>query len=103
MKDVCFLIHGSYGNPYKNFFPYLHKSITKKGYYVIAPQFPVYSIQSYDNWSNILEQYLNIGLLSESSTVITHSLGSIFIVKRFAFFCPIDGNLCKASTKLLII
>ena len=81
MKDVCFLIHGSYGNPYKNFLPYLHKSITKKGYYVIVPQFPIYSLQTYDNWSDILEQYLNLGLLSETSTIITHSLGSIFIVK----------------------
>ena len=36
-----FIIHGSFGNPFVNWFPYLRKEIEKKELEVYTPDFPV--------------------------------------------------------------
>lgn len=54
MEENYFIIHGSYGNPYK---------------------------QDYKSWSTILMAYVKIGYITEETTFITHSLGGIFIAK----------------------
>ena len=35
-----FIIHGSFGNPFVNWFPYLRKEIEKKELEVYTPDFP---------------------------------------------------------------
>ena len=79
--EKYFIIHGSYGNPYKNFIPWLKKELSKRGKTCIVPHFPSFQFQSYENWSHILSSYLDIGLIDSDTTFITHSLGSIFVVK----------------------
>lgn len=76
-----FLIHGSYGNPYKNWFPWLKEelSVRKKTY--LVPHFPSFEKQNYFHWSTILESYLKAGCITEDTIFITHSLGGIFLVK----------------------
>ena len=76
-----FIIHGSYGNPYKNFIPWLKKELSKRGKTCIVPHFPSFQFQSYENWSHILSSYLDIGLIDSDTIFITHSLGSIFVIK----------------------
>lgn len=79
--EKYFIIHGSYGNPYKNFIPWLKKELSKRGKTCIVPHFPSFQFQSYENWSHILSSYLDIGLIDSDTIFITHSLGSIFVVK----------------------
>ena len=76
-----FIIHGSYGNPYKNWIPWLKKKLSKRKLDCIVPDFPTPYKQDYESWSKILKSYLDIGYITESTTFITHSLGGIFIVK----------------------
>lgn len=76
-----FLIHGSYGNPYKNWFPWLKSQLAKRKLNCIVPNFPSPTKQDYESWSRILEAYLEIGCIAENTIFITHSLGGIFIVK----------------------
>ncbi len=76
-----FLIHGSYGNPYKNWFPWLKNELAKRKLECIVPTFPIGDKQRYEMWSKILNSYLDIGCINENTIFITHSLGSIFIVK----------------------
>ncbi len=76
-----FLIHGSYGNPYKNWFPWLKMSLSKRKRNCIVPNFPSPDKQDYESWSKILKAYVEIGYITEDTTFITHSLGGIFIVK----------------------
>lgn len=76
-----FLIHGSYGNPYKNWFPWLKNELAKRKYECIVPSFTIGDKQNYSNWSKILKTYLDIGCINENTIFITHSLGSIFIIK----------------------
>lgn len=81
MKNNYFIIHGSYGNPYKNWIPWLKKQLSKRKLECIVPDFPTPYKQDYESWSTILKAYLEIGYITESTTFITHSLGGIFIVK----------------------
>lgn len=76
-----FVIHGSYGNPYKNFIPWLKKELGKRRLNCIVPSFPTPKKQDYESWSRILNAYVEIGYITENTTIITHSLGGIFIVK----------------------
>lgn len=76
-----FIIHGSYGNPYKNWIPWLKKELSKRRLKCMVPDFPTPDKQDYESWSRILKSYLDIGCITEETTFITHSLGGIFIVK----------------------
>lgn len=76
-----FIIHGSYGNPYKNWVPWLKKQLSKRKLNCIVPSFPTPYKQDYESWSKILKAYLEIGYITEDTTFITHSLGGIFIIK----------------------
>lgn len=79
--DYYFLIHGSYGTPYKNWFPWLKEELGIRNKRYIVPHFPSLENQNYQNWSRILKSYLDIGLISEDTTFVTHSLGGIFLIK----------------------
>lgn len=76
-----FIIHGSYGNPYKNWIPWLKKELSKRKLNCIVPNFPSPYQQNYESWSKILQAYLEIGCITEDTTLITHSLGGIFVAK----------------------
>lgn len=76
-----FIIHGSYGNPYKNWIPWLKSEFSKRKLNCIIPSFPSPYKQDYESWSKILKAYLDIGYITEDTIFITHSLGGIFIAK----------------------
>ena len=79
--DNYIIIHGSYGNPYKNWIPYLKKKLSIRKLNCIIPSFPTPYNQNYNSWETILLAYFKVGYITENTTIITHSLGSIFIVK----------------------
>lgn len=85
-----FLIHGFYGNPYKNWLPYLKSQLGKRKLNCVVPNFPSPYKQDYESWSKILNSYLEIGYITENTTFITHSLRN--------FCSPIfDSKLCKSK------
>lgn len=45
------------------------------------PSFPTPYKQDYESWGKILKSYVDIGIITEKTNFITHSLGSIFLVK----------------------
>ncbi len=94
-------IHGSFGSPYCNWFEWLYTTITEKCQEIIIPQFPIGSRQNYKNWSRILKEYLDIGIINENTIIIGHSIAPIFIcnfiienqirVKRLIFVCGFNN------------
>lgn len=77
-----FIIHGSFGSPYSNWFSWLHDFIETEGKQVYVPDFPTgVGYQNYENWSKLLKNYLDLGLINENTTIICHSIAPVFISK----------------------
>jgi uncharacterized protein len=73
-----FIIHGAYGNPEENWFPWLKSELEKLDYKVFVPKFPTPENQSLENWIKVFDGYKQH--LKENSIVIGHSLGSAFLL-----------------------
>ena len=102
--DNYFIIHGSFGSPYSNWFGWLHEFIETEGKQVYVPDFPIgVGYQNYKNWSALLRNYLDLGLISENTTIIAHSIAPVFIskflteneikVKKLIFVCGFNNYL----------
>ena len=77
-----FIIHGSFSSPYSNWIGWLHDFIQTEGKQVYVPNFPVgVGYQNYENWSRLLKNYLDIGLIGENTIIIAHSIATVFISK----------------------
>ena len=73
-----FIIHGTYGSPQENWFPWLKKELEKLGYTVYVPHFPSPPNHSLTCWSNVFENYKEY--LNKDSILIGHSIGCAFIL-----------------------
>ncbi len=73
-----FIIHGAYGNPEENWFPWLKSKLEKLNCRVFVPKFPTPENQSLQNWLKVFEDYKQY--LSENSIIIGHSLGPAFLL-----------------------
>lgn len=77
-----FIIHGSFGSPYSNWFGWLHDFIEDEGKQVYVPNFPIgVGYQNYENWSKLFNIYLDLGLINENTTIIAHSSAPVFVAK----------------------
>lgn len=107
MKNY-FIIHGSFGSPYSNWFPWLASEIEKTKIdsmeepICYVPQFPCgVGFQNYDNWKNTLNSYVDAGLISYETTFFAHSIAPVFVckflienkirVKRLIFVCGFNN------------
>lgn len=73
-----FIIHGIYGHPEENWFPWLKKELEKKGYEVIVPKFPTPIGQSLESWLKIIKTQED--KINYDTVMIGHSLGAAFIL-----------------------
>ncbi|MFC1599940.1 RBBP9/YdeN family alpha/beta hydrolase [Patescibacteria group bacterium] len=75
MQNI-FIFHGVGGHPGENWFPWLKKELSSRGYNVIIPQFPTPEGQTLENWLQVLDEYHDY--LNEDTILIGHSLGVPF-------------------------
>src|SRR3989344_3178319 len=73
-----FIIHGIYGHPKENWFPWLKGELEKKGHEVIVPKFPTPIGQSLESWMKAIKKYEN--KISHETVMMGHSLGAPFIL-----------------------
>lgn len=94
------ILHGSFGSPDSNWFPWLKIELEKRGHKVDVPQMPIgVDRQTFENWSKVLKE-LNI---NENTIIIAHSIAPIFVckylitnqirVKRLVFVCGFNNYL----------
>ena len=102
MHDTRFIfIHGAYGCPEENWFPWLSSEISRKGYDCLLPRFPTPNGQSLQTWLAAFSD--QVGPIKSGDIFIAHSLGPAFVLNllsghvsqiRAAFFvAPFVGNL----------
>ena len=77
MKNA-FIIHGAWGTPEENWFPWLKKELEKIGYTVTVPQFPTPEGQNLENWLKVWDQYKD--QCNEDTILVGHSIGVAFIL-----------------------
>jgi uncharacterized protein len=71
------VIHGTYGSPEENWFPWLGDKVLKTGNSVQIPTFPTPEGQSLDSWRRAFET--QIGEVGDQHILVGHSLGATFI------------------------
>lgn len=94
MRNI-FIIHGSYGSPQENWFPWLKKELSKLGHRVLVPQFPVPPIDKQDSsygghklseWIETLNDYKKY--IDGDTIFIAHSRGCVFTYQYLAKINP---------------
>lgn len=84
MRNI-FIIHGSYGSPQGNWFPWLKKELSKLGHRVLVPQFPIPPIDKHDSfysghklseWIETLNDYDRY--INSDTIFVAHSRGCVF-------------------------
>ena len=73
-----FIIHGAFGNPQENWFPWLKAQLMKENNKVFVPEFPTPEGQCLESWMKRFEDFEKE--LNEDCTIIGHSIGCAFIL-----------------------
>ena len=73
------IVHGSYGSPEENWFPWLAAKLRKDGNYVVVPKFPTPEGQSFANWRDVFRS--EVGPVQKNMVLVGHSAGPGFILK----------------------
>jgi len=73
-----FIIHGTYGSPDENWFPWLKGELEKLGHSVFVPSFPTPEGQSLEAWLKVFEDYKS--KLDKETVFVAHSLGPAFVL-----------------------
>ena len=59
-----YIIHGAYGDPEENWFPWLKTKLEGLGHQVFVPKFPTPENQTLNNWFNVFNKYSSLTLFS---------------------------------------
>lgn len=75
-----FLVHGSFGKPFENWFPWLEEELANRNISCVIPSFPTPEHQNYSDWEQLMDYYCELGIVNKDTVLIGHSCGSIFLV-----------------------
>ena len=76
---TIFIIHGAYGSPEENWFPWLKKELEAEGHTVFTPTFPTPEGQNLESWTAIISQYKQD--IDKNTIFIGHSVAVAFILQ----------------------
>ncbi len=86
LKFNYVIIHGTFGHPGENWFPWLAEEIAKldksgktKKEDILIPHFPSSDCSDYDSWKSVLLGYIDSGIINKNTIFICHSLGPLFV------------------------
>lgn len=75
------IIHGSYGKPFENWFPWLENELSANKIECFVPTFPTPVNQEYLCWKELLDYYRKINRINSDTIIIGHSCGAIFAAR----------------------
>jgi predicted alpha/beta hydrolase family esterase len=78
-KNRIVIVHGSYGSPEENWFPWLAAQLRKDGHNVVVPKFPTPEGQNFSNWREVF--LTEVGPIHSDMVLVGHSAGPGFILK----------------------
>lgn len=88
LKFNYVIVHGTFGHPGENWFPWLADEIAKldksgktKREDILIPHFPSSASADYDSWKSVILGYIDSGIINKNTIFICHSLGPLFVSK----------------------
>lgn len=75
-----FLVHGSFGKPFENWFPWIERELSEIDVPCTIPSFPTPQHQNYFDWEKLMDYYCDMGIVNEDTVLIGHSCGAVFLV-----------------------
>ena len=75
-----FLVHGSFGKPFENWFPWIESELSNLGICCNIPTFPTPEHQDYLDWERLMDYYCELGVVNNETVLVGHSCGSVFLV-----------------------
>ncbi len=75
-----FLVHGTMGKPFENWFPWIENKLVEKEIRCNIPTFPTPEHQNYSDWERLMDYYCGLGVVNEDTVLVGHSCGSVFLV-----------------------
>jgi predicted alpha/beta hydrolase family esterase len=78
MARHALVVHGSYGSPAENWFPWLYQHLEDAGVATVVPTFPTPENQSLTTWRETLSAA--VGELSPDWLLFGHSIGVAFLL-----------------------
>lgn len=79
-KHRVVIVHGAYGSPQENWFPWLKEQLEADGYEAIVPQFPTPEGQNPKAWLEILNR--EVSTFDGNLIMVGHSLGPALILRK---------------------
>lgn len=74
-----FIIHGAYGYPKENWFPWLARELERLGHSVTVPQMPTPIGQTLAGWTKAFQRHVR--MLDDDTVMVGHSVGCAFIIR----------------------
>ncbi len=71
------IIHGTFGSPEGNWFPWLKSELEARGHHVVLPRFPTPENQNYVAWCGVAHA-ASEGLDPARTVLVGHSMGTSF-------------------------
>lgn len=93
-KKHIVIIHGAYGAPTENWFPWLSKQLKADGHKISVPALPTPEGQTLSNW--LAEFKSQVGELEEDMILVGHSLAPGFILNL------LERSTVKVSAVFLV-
>lgn len=72
------VLHGSYGTPDANWFPWLAGEVAARGHRAVVPRLPTPEGQALDNWQRAFTE--QVGALDRNTILVGHSVSVAFIL-----------------------
>ena len=72
------IIHGAYGGPNENWFPWLSDQVKKLGHEAVVPSLPTPEGQTLGSWTRVFME--QCGALTADTVLVGHSLAAGFIL-----------------------
>lgn len=73
------IIHGAFGHPQENWFPWLKEELENLDCKVFVPKFPTPEGQSLENWLNSFKDHEKF--IDKSTILVGHSIGVAFVLR----------------------
>jgi uncharacterized protein len=73
------IVHGAFGTPNENWFPWLARELESKGYHVDVPALPTPDGQSLASWTEAFHR--QVSRVSSDTVLVGHSIGATFILR----------------------